>query len=322
MSSFKPTLSEIIRSLREYQGILRKRHSWIFRDLVGEFFGEDAGFMSLEEHEIVLTADGIWEKVVEADLKWAGFVSILVNVHDIYAMGARPAMAVNVISAKSSDDLEKILSGVKRGVNLFGIKMVKGHLHPESSKNSIDVAMAGIGKKGKLLRSNNARDGDDIVVAVDTDGSFHEKLPYNFDSTSKPENAFVRQFESMIYLAENNMVNSAKDVSNAGILGTLAMLLEVSNAGGLVDLDRIPMPEGADIVQWLKCYPACGFVCTAEDGEDVAEIFRDYGLNADVVGEVNNSHVLKLGYGRDEKIFYDFKKESILGIGKKYQDSR
>ncbi len=320
MPKSKPTLQKIIESLKQYQGITRKRHSWIFKDLVGEFFGEDAGFMEFGEHEIVLTSDGIWERVVEADLKWAGFVSILVNVHDIYAMGAEPVMAVNVISARNSEDLKKILSGVKRGVGFFGIKMVKGHLHPESSRNSIDVAMVGVGKKGKLLRSNSAKNGDDIVVSVDTDGSFHEKLPYNFDSTSKPENEFVRQFKSMIHLAEKKMVNSAKDVSNAGILGTLAMLLEVSNAGGVVDIDKIPMPDGADIEQWLKCYPACGFVCTAEDGESVAEIFRNYGLDADVVGKVNSSSILKLRYGGEERIFYDFKKESILGTEKKQQN--
>ena len=262
MPEGKSTLPEIVRSLKNYQGILRKRHSGFFRDLVGEFFGEDAGFMSLGDYEIVLTSDGIWEKVVETDLEWAGFVSVLVNVHDIYAMGAKPLVAVNVISTRNIGDMKKIVSGMKRGLRLFGVKMVKGHFHPDSSYNSVDVAMAGIGKRGKLLRSTTAEIGDQIIVAVDTDGKFHGRLPFNFDSTLKSKEKFVRQFESMIYLAESGIVNSAKDLSNAGILGTIAMLIEVSNAGGVVDVEKIPVPENAELLQWLKSYPACGFVCT------------------------------------------------------------
>ncbi len=314
MPDNNPSLSEIVESLKDYQGILRKKHSGLFRDLVGEFFGEDAGFMSLGDYEIVLTSDGIWERVIEADLEWAGFVSVLVNVHDIYAMGARPLMAVNVISAKNHQSLRKIVSGMKRALKLFDVKMVKGHFHPDSSYNSVDVAMAGVGKKGRILRSNTARSGDDIVIAIDTDGRFHDKLPFNFDSTSKPKEKFIRQFESMVHLAEKGIVNSGKDLSNAGILGTAAMLLEVSNAGGVVDLEKIPVPEGADLLQWLKSYPACGFVCTAENGEEAVRVFEKHGLSARVVGNVNESKVFRLKFKNEDAVFFDFRSESILGI--------
>jgi len=314
MPSNKPSLSEIIGSLKSYQGILRKKHSGLFRDLVGEFFGEDAGFMSLGDYEIVLTSDGIWEKVVEADLEWAGFVSILVNVHDIYAMGARPLMAVNVISAKNLNSLKKIVSGMKKALRMFDVKMVKGHFHPDSSYNSVDVAMIGVGKKGRILRSNTAKNGDEIVIAVDTDGRFHSKLPFNFDSTSKPKERFVRQFESMVRLAEMGIVNSAKDLSNAGIIGTVGMLLEVSGAGGVVDLEKIPSPDKAEMLQWLKSYPACGFVCTTESSKEVVSIFEEHGLSAGVVGKVDESKLFRLKLENEEAVFFDFRSESILGI--------
>ncbi len=322
MPGSKPSLSEVISSLKNYQGILRKKHSGLFRDLVGEFFGEDAGFMSLGDYEIVLTSDGIWERVVEADLEWAGFVSILVNVHDIYAMGARPLMAVNVISARDRESMKRIVSGMRRALRMFDIKMVKGHSHPDSSYNSVDVAMVGVGKKGKILRSNTAKSGDEIVIAVDTDGKFHDKLPFNFDSTSKPKERFVRQFESMVRLAEMGIVSSAKDLSNAGILGTLAMLLEVSNAGGVVDLEKIPSPDKAEMLQWLKSYPACGFVCTAENGREVVRIFEDHGLSAGVVGSVNSTMVFRLRFKGEDAVFFDFRTESILGLLKDGSDQK
>uniref|UniRef100_A0A7J3TL75 PurM-like N-terminal domain-containing protein n=1 Tax=Geoglobus ahangari TaxID=113653 RepID=A0A7J3TL75_9EURY len=101
-------LRKIINELKSYPGILRKKFTGRFQDLVQDFFGEDAGFFDLSDYTIVFTIDGIWHRVLERDLYWGGFVSILVNVHDIYAMGARPKYAVNVVSAKDEESLEEI----------------------------------------------------------------------------------------------------------------------------------------------------------------------------------------------------------------------
>ncbi|MEM1984942.1 MAG: AIR synthase related protein [Candidatus Korarchaeum sp.] len=310
------TLTEIISELREYPGLLRKRAAGKFRDLVGEFFGEDAGFFDLGDFEVVFTIDGIWHKVLDIDLYWGGFISILVNVHDIYAMGARPKFAVDVISAKDDESLHIMKEGIFDAIKVYKVKILKGHVHPDAPYNSIDVAMIGLARKGFLIKSNTAREGDNIIVAVDTKGRPHEKIPYNFDSTKKDPEVLIRQLESMVYLAENRLVSAGKDLSNAGIIGTIGMMLEVSKKGGFVDIGEIPAPEGVELIQWLKSYPGCGFCVTTEHPEEVVNLFRSHGLEANVVGRVDSSRKFSLKYGPDKKIFCDFNEESILGIKK------
>lgn len=314
MSYGKTDLKSIVTELKSYPGLTRKKYAGIFRGMVGEFFGEDAGFYGLESCEVVLTSDGVWHRVLEEDLYWGGFVSVLVNVHDIYAMGAKPLMAVNVISARSVEDLEEIKRGMEDALRIFRVRMVKGHIHPDSRTNAIDVAMVGIAERGKVIRSSTARPGEKIVVAVDIDGEPHQKLPYNFNSTRKEPEKLIRQFESMVWLAKADLVSAGKDVSNAGVAGTIAMLLETSGMGGWIDLERIPKPDGVGLLQWLKTYPACGFVVTTERADEVVGVFREHGLEAKVVGEVDGSGVFRLKMGKEEEVFFDFRCESVFGL--------
>lgn len=307
-------LNTAIAELRNWPGLVRKKYAGRLAELVDEFFGEDAGYFTLGEWEVVFTVDGIWHKVLEEDLYWGGFISILVNVHDVYAMGARAKYAVNVISVKDTTALESIKRGMMDAARKYGIKILKGHVHPDAPFNSVEVAMLGFAKKGCLIRSNTAKEGDSIIVAVDTVGEPHGRLIYNFDSTQKDGEILRRQLESMVYLAENSLVSAGKDLSNAGIIGTIAMMLEVSKKGALIDLEKIPKPENVEMLQWLKSYPACGFCVTTSQPEEVLKVFKSHGLSAEVVGVVNSSRVLELTYKDSRGTFFNFRKESVLGL--------
>lgn len=310
----KLDLEQIIAELRSWPGLVRKKFAGRLAELVDEYFGEDAGYFSLGDKEVVFTVDGIWHKVLEEDLYWGGFISILVNVHDVYAMGARARYAVNVISVKDTTALESIKRGMLDAAQKYDVKILKGHVHPDAPFNSVEVAMIGFAKKGCLIKSNTAKEGDSIIVAVDTDGKPHKKLIYNFDSTNKPTETIRKQLESMVYLAENKLVNAGKDLSNAGIIGTIAMMLEISKKGAVIELEKIPKPENVEMIQWLKSYPACGFCVTSDRSEEVKRVFETHGLKAEVVGKVDSSRVVNLRYNGEQKTFFDFRKESVLGL--------
>lgn len=309
-------LGNIISELRNWPGLTRKKCTGRLAELVSEFFGEDAGFFPINEYEAVFTVDGIWHAVLERDLYWGGFISILVNVHDVYAMGARPKYAVNVISVKGNDaeSLDKIKRGMLDASKKYGIKILKGHVRPDAPANSVEVAMIGFAKKGCLIRSNTAKDGDSIVVAVDIDGRPRENFPHNFDSTDKDAETIRRQFESMVYLGERKLVNAGKDISNAGVIGTIAMMLEASKKGGIVEIEKIPIPDDVELIQWLKTYPACGFCVTTKNPVEVIKVFERHGLKASEVGVVDSSKQIKLKFRGFCETFLDFNKESIFGV--------
>jgi len=58
---------------------------------------------------------------------------------------------------------------------------------------------------------------------------------------------------------------AAKDVSMAGIAGTLGMLAEASGCGAVLDVARIPRPAGATMGDWLTCFPGFGMLTTGSD---------------------------------------------------------
>jgi selenophosphate synthetase-related protein len=47
----------------------------------------------------------------------------------------------------------------------------------------------------------------------------------------------------------------AKDVSMAGVAGTLGMLAEASGCAAVLDVARVPRPAGASAGDWLTCFP-------------------------------------------------------------------
>jgi hypothetical protein len=317
-------LESLAAELRGFVGITRKK---AIGDLVGHFpvdcdliiasFGEDAAVIDDGDEVMLLAADGIWSRLLEADAEWAGYCAVLVNVHDIAAMGGWPVAMVDVFSAASADLAEEVLSGMRKGIEKFKVPIVGGHFHPDTPYSALDVAILGKAKKGCVILSSSARPGDSVVVGVDLDGRVHPKFAINWDSTSfKDGGGRLRQLGSMRELGERGLVTAGKDISNPGMLGTLGMLLESSRAGAVVDLDKIPKPEGMEMVAWQKMYPGMGFVVTtpAAKAEEVAGIFRGRGLTSAVIGRVTEKRRLLIESNAEKAVLFDFEAETITGI--------
>jgi len=110
-------------------------------------FGEDAAIIDNGEYALLLAADGIWDKLMRADPEWSGYCSVLVNVHDIAAMGGRPLGMVDVFSSNSDEITQRVLKGMKAGIDKFGVPIVGGHVHPDTPYAALDVAILGIAKR-------------------------------------------------------------------------------------------------------------------------------------------------------------------------------
>ena len=78
-------------------------------------FGEDAAVIDDGEEVMLLAADGIWSKLMDVDPEWSGYCSVLVNVHDIAAMGGWPVAMVDVLSVDDQEVAERVLRGMKKG---------------------------------------------------------------------------------------------------------------------------------------------------------------------------------------------------------------
>ena len=315
-------LEPLAESLRDYLGATRK-HS--IKNIVNVFdeqgtnpsFGEDAAIIDFGDQVLLLAADGIWDRLMRTDPEWSGYCAILVNVHDIAAMGGRALGMVDIFSSGSSEISGKVLKGMKTGVEKLGVPILGGHIHPDTPYTAVDVAILGHAKKDCVIYSSTARPGDDVVLGIDLDGRVHPSCDMNWDSTFFKEASVVRyQVEAMVELGERKLLTAGKDVSNPGILGTLGMILEVSGVGAEVEVEKIPRPEPLKLDHWLKMYPGMGFIvtCRPENTSSVVEVFGNHKLNAVRIGKIVPGSRLDIVRGDERATVFDFEKHNITGL--------
>lgn len=317
-------LKAVADAIRGYPGVTRKNtiHE-IVRLLPTDTFahvaaseGEDAAAIEHGENYILFAADGIMESLVRADPFLAGYYAVLVNVNDIAAMGGKPLAMVDVMSTQEDKVCSRILKGMECAVNKFNVPIVGGHTHPDCRYQAIDISIIGTVPKGDLIRSDSAQVGDDVVFVMDLVGEFTDILPYAWDTTTKKGDRLVQdQMDMMCVIAKEHLCHSAKDMSNPGCVGTLGMMLESSGKGAVVDMDRIPVPDGVDYIQWILAYQGCGFVfaCPPECSERIISHFEDVGCEGAVVGRITDGHKLVLRSGDQEEVLFDFESDIITG---------
>jgi putative methanogenesis marker protein 2 len=321
-------LADLVKSLQDFEGVSRKKSIESITNKLKEVynvsgetlldFGDDASAIDLGDGNIVLfAADGIWGKLMDADPYWAGYCSVLVNVNDIAAMGAKPIAMVNILSINNENIANGLIDGIKDGCKKFNVPMVGGHLHPDTEYNALDVAIVGIAKKDKIITSFGANVGDKIIVAIDLDGRQHPSFNLNWDTTYfKDEKLVQDQLIAMKEIAEKDLVTGGKDISNPGTLGTLEMLLESSGVGGRVELNKIPRNEDVNWEEWLKSYPGAGFVLTAKEKntEELINLLDEVSITASIVGEVISEKKLYLSSETEEMVLFDQDKNPVLKI--------
>jgi len=313
-------LEEMVRRIRGSRGVVRKAPITpvaaglipIESDEVLASYGEDAAVIKCGKEILLMAADGILEDLVSKDPFWAGYCSVLVNVNDIAAMGGVPLAMVNVISTSDAETRRRIVEGMRAACEKFGVPMVGGHTHPDTTYSAVDVAILGKTDRSRLVLSSGASEGEAIVFAMDLDGQFTEGVSYSWDTTSRKNSQTIRrQLRTMNKIAP--YLTAGKDISNPGALGSLGMLLEASRKGGNVDVSRIPRPEGVDLFQWLTAYQGCGFVVTCRPARIkvvVDEVARS-DITASVCGTVTDGLILELEFeGRRETLF-DFSKDTL-----------
>lgn len=320
-------LKSIVDEIRNYPGITRKRDIHqvveILRSVdvdtsshVVTDFGEDAAAIKYDDQYLLLAAEGMWPQFVKAEPYAAGKAAVMASVNDIYAMGGTPLALVNVLSASKVEDYRLIMEGVRKGCQKFRVPMVGGHLNPDSGETSLSVSILGTARK--LLKSNNAKEGQKIVLAVDLDGTDGRcKSVSSWDANSGKTSSYIlERLDILRCLAEEGICQTAKDVSNGGILGTVSLLCECSKKGCLVDLDKISIPPGIHLLNWLKAFLSYGFILCVDDSslEACLDSFHKKGICAGAIGEMLEERQIVLQFEGAKEILFDLNEEYITGI--------
>lgn len=308
------SLKKLTLTLRRFEGLARKSAIGDILKILDVKQIDDAGWIEAGSFHIVASCDGITQALVRADPYGAGYASVVVNVNDVVAKGATPIGYLNVISSSSRDIRIKIAEGIRSALKRYELKVLKGHVHPDTAYDAIDAMVLGVAKR--IIPGNGIRPDDYIIVAIDLKGEYKRRgWLRTFNSTiMKNRNQIKLRLDSMRIIAESELASASTDLSGAGIVGSIAMLCEANNVGAIIHLDSIPKPSSIPLEDWLLTYPAIGFAVTTSKPYECLNILRQHELSAQIVGKVKDDAKITLQLNGLEEVFLDLENSSLLGL--------
>ena len=108
-----------------------------------------------------------------------------------------------------------------------------------------------------------------VSLSVDLGGGWRPGYTgRQWDSTTHRSSTQLQQLTGLV---ARNAPAAAKDVSMAGVVGTLGMLAESSGCGAVLDVAAVPRPDGVSAGDWLTCFPGFAMVTTDRPGRPITD---------------------------------------------------
>jgi AIR synthase-related protein len=249
--------------------------------------GDDCAVLPVPggDGHLLLAIEGLMQDFVKAMPWFAGYSGVMVNLSDIAAMGGRATAVVDALWSADEDTAGQVLAGMREACERYGVPLVGGHTNLQARQGQLAVAV--LGHARRLLSSFAARPGDRLLMAVDLRGRWQGDHAFWNASTDAPPQRLREDLALLPELAEAGLCDAAKDISMAGALGTLLMMLECSGVGARIDIERIPLPSdapswqddsdeaGSAHLRWLSAFPSFGFVLAVREA-NADEVFRRF----------------------------------------------
>src|SRR2546423_4821602 len=292
-------VEEIAAAVRAHPGLRAKAPIALVAEIFGTSDwqagpGDDGAVVDAGGATVVVGGEAMLPSFVAADPFAAGVAAMLTNVNDIAAVGAEPLALVDTIVA-SEAVARRALEGLGHASGLYRVPVVGGHLTIHDGPPALSAFGLGRAAPGRALSVRNAATGQRLVLAGCTEGVMRRDFPF-FGSFEARGERLADDVRVLAGLAASGAAVAAKDVSMAGLLGTVGMLLECRGLGVTVDLDAVPRPDGVALIDWLGCFPCLVFLLCAPPGReaDCTAPFHARGLAARVIGTLDDSGLLRI----------------------------
>jgi uncharacterized protein len=309
MDSDYATLSRLTAFLRAQPGVADKlaitRAYAPAREIAGGIrVGDDCAAIPDNDGFLLFAGEGMLESFVNDDPWFAGYSAVMVNLSDIAAMGGRPLAVVDILWTPELEQATPIWEGITAASQAYGVPVVGGHTTITRLGKSF-LAAAVVGRAQHLITSFDAKPGDQLLMAIDLRGQYQGDKPFWNASVGAPTERLQSDLSILAALAEKRWLGAGKDISNGGIIGTLAMLLQCSNVGAELWLDRVPHPDGVDLARWLISFPSYGFLFSVDPSHaaNVTAAFTDRQIACGRVGTITGSKAFVLAYGTARETF-------------------
>lgn len=219
--------------------------------IVGIETNDDAGVYKLnEEQAIVQTAD-FFTPVVDDPYSF-GMIAAANALSDIYAMGAKPVTAMNLVAFPIKELDQSILAQILQGgydkIREAGAILLGGH-SIDDKEPKYGLSVTGIVHPQQVLSNAKAQAGDYLVLTKPLGiGIITTGIKRGFVSVEDEQEAIRVMAElnkSASEAAIEANVNSLTDITGFGLLGHLHEMMKGSGVQALLQAQKVPVLEAA-----------------------------------------------------------------------------
>jgi selenide,water dikinase len=218
--------------------------------LVSPATGDDAAVYVLPGGQGLVQTVDFFTPIIDDPFDW-GRIAAANAFSDVYAMGGRPALALNLVAWPVKelplDMLAQVLEGGAQVAREAGVVILGGHsIHDPEPKYG--MAVTGFVDPDAVVRNSTMRPGDRLVLT--------KPLGLGILTTAvKRGQATVQQLELAVRtMTELNAgaslamlevgVSACTDVTGFGLLGHLHIALDGSGASAVLDAAAVPLLPG------------------------------------------------------------------------------
>jgi selenide,water dikinase len=216
-----------------------------------------------DDQAIVLTLD-FFTPVTDDPYEF-GAVAASNSISDVYAMGATPVAALNVMSFPrdlGTDVSDEILRGGADKIAESGAILIGGHI-VEDCEPKYGLAVLGIAHPDKVKRNEGARVGDVLVYTKPIGmGLMHSAFLAGLETPESMRSVidFMMELNKSAAEAMQGLdAHAVTDVTGFGLAGHLHEMLESSGTSALLRWDSIPLFDRAYQYSCDGCRPGKTF---------------------------------------------------------------
>jgi selenophosphate synthetase-related protein len=310
-------LDQLVRLLAEHSGMRSKRSIAMVREVFGATDwlggpGDDGAVVDDGGGRLVVCGEALYPPFATSDPYGAGVAAVLTNVNDVAAMGGRPLAVVDTLVG-TAEACRSALEGMRYASQLYDVPVVGGHL--TIADQPLSVSAFAVGRCPVPLSSTAAAPSQRLGLVACLEGEMRSDFPF-FRSFAERGSKLAGDVRLLAELAADGACVAAKDVSMAGLFGSLAMLLEPSGCGVTILLPTIPCPAGVDLDRWLISFPCFAFlVCSTAEREPACRAAAERrGLTYASLGVLDDTGRIALEAGGAIRTVVDLGREDITGL--------
>ena len=220
--------------------------------LVGFATHDDAAVYRLSRTQAVVSTVDFFPPVVDDPFVY-GQIAAANALSDIWAMGARPLFALNLVAFPTKElgleALRTVLAGGQSKADEAGIPVLGGH-SVEDPEPKYGMAVTGLVHPDRILTNSGGRPGDVLFLTKAIGSGIAttaiKRGVASAELTARVVDLMVRlnRAAGEVFSSRRFAVHALTDVTGFGLLGHLAELTHGGRVGARLHLSQVPILEG------------------------------------------------------------------------------